>query len=436
MAVDPADDTGAGIASAAGPRARAADLFPGGVNSPVRASRSIDAPPVLLVSGDGPYVTDVDDRRYIDLVGAWGAAITGHAHPAVVAAVQDATTNGFALGMTHPGEVALGEAIRAAMPSLERLRFTSSGTEAVMSALRLARAATGRDLVVMFEGAYHGHSDALLASAGSGLATLGVPASAGVPAVVAATTLVLPWNDPDALREAFRVHPDAIAAVIVEPIIANSGVIPPAAGWLETLREVTRAHGTLLVFDEVITGFRLGRGGAQARFGIEPDLTTLGKVIGGGLPVGAYGGRADLMTLVAPDGPMYQAGTLAGHPLTMAAGLATLAELRPERFVALEERVARLAAGLREAARDAGRADVSVTQAGPLLTLFMTPTPPVDGAEAQRADRAAFARFCRAMRARGVLLPPSQFEAWFPGFAHGDAEIDLVLAAAREALRT
>lgn len=416
--------------------ARAAALFPGGVNSPVRASRSIDAPPVLLVAGDGPWVADLDGRRYLDLVGAWGAAITGHAHSRVVAAVQEAAMDGFALGMTHPREIDLGEAIRDAMPSLERLRFTSSGTEAVMSVLRLARAATGRDLVVMFEGAYHGHSDALLAAAGSGLATLGVPASAGVPATVAATTLVLPWNDPATLRETFRAHPDAIAAIIVEPVIANSGVIAPAAGWLETLREVTRAHGTLLVFDEVITGFRLGRGGAQAGFGIEPDLTTLGKVIGGGLPVGAYGGRADLMALVAPDGPMYQAGTLAGHPLTMAAGLATLAELRPERYVALEERVTRLATGLLEAARDAGRSDVSVARVGPLLTLFMRPSVPRDGAEAQTCDRAAYARFCRAMRDRGVLLPPSQFEAWFPGFAHGDAEMDLVLAAAREALRT
>jgi len=414
---------------------RAAALFPGGVNSPVRAFRSVGRAPVALVRGEGPWVWDADGRRYLDLVGAWGAAILGHAHPTVVAAVRDAAGDGFALGMTHPREVALGEAIQGLMPSLERLRFTSSGTEAVMSALRVARAATGRDLVVCFAGAYHGHSDGLLAAAGSGLATLGIPGSAGVPASVAATTIVLPFNDPTALTLAFASHPRAIAAVIVEPVVANSGVIAPQPGFLEHLRAVTRGDGALLVFDEVITGFRMGPGGAQARYGVRPDLTTLGKVIGGGLPIGAYGGSHELMALVAPDGPTYQAGTLAGHPLAMAAGLATLRELEADRFVALEGRVARLAAGLEAAARVAGRSDVSVARTGPLLTVFFRGTPPIDGAEAQQADRAGYARFFGAMLDRGILLPPSQFEAWFPGFAHGDAELGLVVDAAAEAFR-
>jgi glutamate-1-semialdehyde 2,1-aminomutase len=414
--------------------ARARGLLPGGVDSPVRAFRSVGRAPLVLARGEGPWVWDADGRRYLDLVGAWGAAILGHAHPAVVAAVREAAGDGSALGMTHPREVELGEAIRAAMPSIERLRFVSSGTEAVMSALRLARAATGRDLVVVFAGAYHGHSDALLASAGSGVATLGIPGSAGVPASVAATTIVLPFNDPTAVTVAFASHPGSIAAVIVEPVIANSGVIVPEPGFLEHLRTTTRANGALLVFDEVITGFRLGPGGAQARFRVRPDLTTLGKVIGGGMPIGAYGGAAELMAQVAPEGPVYQAGTLAGHPLAMAAGLATLRELTAGRYVELETRVARLADGLREAARDAGRGDVSVAQAGPLVTLFFRATPPTDGAEAQHSDREAYARFFGAMLDRGILLPPSQFEAWFPGFAHGDAEVDAVLEASAEAL--
>ncbi len=414
---------------------RANDLFPGGVNSPVRAWRAIGAEPVVLAAGEGPWVIDADGRRYLDLVGAWGAAIVGHAHAAVVAAVRDAAGDGFALGMTHPREIELGEAIRAAMPSLERLRFTSSGTEAVMSALRVARAATGRDVVVVFDGAYHGHSDALLAAAGSGIATLGVPGSAGVPTAVASTTIVLPWNDPAAIDRAFLEHRGRIAAVVAEPVIANSGVIAPTAGWLEHLRRRTSDDGALLVFDEVITGFRLGRGGAQERFGIRPDLTTLGKIIGGGLPIGAYGGRADLMAQVAPDGPVYQAGTLSGHPLVMAAGCATLAELTPDRYTLLEGHATRLAEGLVAATRHASRKDVSVSRVGTLLTLFLRPVPPRDAAEARECDRDGYARLCRSMRDQGVLLPPSQFEAWFLGMAHGDAEVDRVLDAARVALR-
>ena len=416
--------------------ARAEALFPGGVNSPVRAFRAVDRPPLLLERGEGPYVWDADGRRYIDYIGAWGPAILGHAHPAVVGAVVRAAQDGFALGATHPLEIALGEAIRRAMPSVERLRFTSSGTEAAMSALRLARAATGRDLIVKFAGGYHGHVDGLLVEAGSGVVTQAIPGSAGVPEAVAGLTIVLPYNDPTSVTLAFAAHPGRIAAVIVEPVAANIGVVPPAPGFLEHLRATTRADGALLVFDEVITGFRLGPGGAQARFGIRPDLTTLGKIIGGGLPIGAYGGRADLMDLVAPSGPVYQAGTLSGHPLTMAAGIATLAALEPARYLALEATAESLASELREAAGAAGR-EVSVTQVGSLLTLFFRPTAPDDAAEALASDRAAYARFFGAMLDRGILLPPSQFEAWFVSMAHGPEEIEATVdAAACVALRT
>jgi glutamate-1-semialdehyde 2,1-aminomutase len=411
---------------------RAERLFPGGVNSPVRAFRAVGRPPLVLERGEGPYVWDVDGRRYIDLVGAWGPAILGHAHPNVIDAIVAATANGLALGATNPLEIELGEAIRNALPSMERLRFTSSGTEAVMGALRLARAATGRDLVVKFAGAYHGHSDGLLVEAGSGVATLAIAGSAGVPDAVAATTIVVPYNDPGAVTLAFAEHGSRIGAVIVEPVAANSGVIAPAPAFLEHLRKTTRANGALLVFDEVITGFRLGLGGAQARFGIEPDLTTLGKIIGGGMPIGAYGGRADLMDLVAPAGPVYQAGTLSGHPLSMAAGIATLAELTPDRYVALEETVSELAAGLVDAAA-AARCSVAVARVGPLLTVFFRPSVPMDAAEALAADRAAYARFFGSMLDQGVFLPPSQFEAWFPSMAHAPAEIEATIAAARVA---
>jgi glutamate-1-semialdehyde 2,1-aminomutase len=407
-------------------------LFPGGVNSPVRAFRAVGRPPLILERGEGPYVWDADGRRYIDYVGAWGPAILGHAHPKVIDAIVAASANGLALGATNPLEIELGEAIRNAMPSMERLRFTSSGTEAVMSALRVARAATGRDLIVKFAGAYHGHSDGLLVEAGSGVATQAIAGSAGVPDAVAATTIVLPHNDPAAVTLAFAEHAGWIAAVIVEPVAANTGVIPPAPAFLEHLRKTTRADGALLVFDEVITGFRLARGGAQARFGVTPDLTTLGKVIGGGMPIGAYGGRADLMDLVAPAGPVYQAGTLSGHPLSMAAGIATLGELGEERYPALETSAAALAGGLTDAASSAGR-EVAITRVGSLLTVFFRPTPPIDAAEALASDRAAYARFFGAMLDQGILLPPSQFEAWFVSMAHGPAEIEATLDAARTA---
>jgi len=408
---------------------RAEGLFPGGVNSPVRAFRAVGRPPLVLDRGEGSHVWDVDGRRYVDYIGAWGPAILGHAHPSVVDAVAGAARNGFALGATNPLEIELGEAIRRAMPSMERVRFTSSGTEAVMSALRVARAATGRDLVVKFAGAYHGHSDGLLVEAGSGLATQAIAGSTGVPEAVAATAIVLPYNDPDAVSEAFTAQPGRIAAVIVEPVIANAGVIPPTHGYLEHLREVTRAHDALLVFDEVITGFRLDRGGAQARYGVTPDLTTLGKIIGGGMPIGAYGGRADLMDLVAPAGLVYQAGTLSGHPLSMAAGIATLGELDDDRYVDLDATAASLEAGLADAANGADRT-VAITRVGSLLTLFFRSTPPVDASEALASDREAYARFFGAMLDQGVLLPPSQFEAWFVSMAHGPAAIEATLAAA------
>jgi glutamate-1-semialdehyde 2,1-aminomutase len=413
---------------------RAERLFPGGVNSPVRAFRAVDRPPLVLDRGDGACVWNADGRRYIDYIGAWGPAILGHAHPTVVAAVVWAARNGFALGATHPLEIELGEAITGAMPSIERLRFTSSGTEAVMSALRLARAATGRTLVVKFAGGYHGHIDGLLVEAGSGLATQAIPGSAGVPDATAAQTLVLPYNDASSVTLAFARHPGQIAAVIVEPVAANVGVIAPAPDFLEHLRETTRADGALLIFDEVITGFRLGPGGAQARFGIRPDLTTLGKIIGGGMPIGAYGGRADLMALVAPVGPVYQAGTLSGHPLSMAAGIATLAALDPARYVALDATAERLADSLAAAAADAGR-EVAVSRVGSLLTVYFRPTLPSDAAEALTSDRAAYARFFGSMLDQGVLLPPSQFEAWFISMAHTQAEIEATVAAARVAFR-
>ena len=409
---------------------RAERLFPGGVNSPVRAFRAVGRPPLVLERGEGPHVWDADGRRFIDYIGAWGPAILGHAHPRVIRAIVTAAADGLALGATNSREIELGEAIRAAMPSIERLRFTSSGTEAVMSALRVARAATGRDLVVKFAGAYHGHSDGLLVEAGSGVATLAIAGSAGVPDAIAATTIVLPYNDVAAVTEAFAQHAGRIAAVIVEPVAANTGVIAASPGFLEHLRDTTRASDAVLIFDEVITGFRVALGGAQQRSGVRPDLTTLGKIIGGGMPIGAYGGRADLMGLVAPDGPVYQAGTLSGHPLSMAAGIATLAELTPPAYAALEETAAQLAAGLADVAAETGR-PVAIARVGPLLTAFFRPTVPTNSAEALTADRASYGRFFGSMLDQGVLLPPSQFEAWFPSMAHGPAEIRTTIEAAR-----
>ncbi len=431
---EPAGTPAASGGSQARLRQEAEDLFPGGVNSPVRAFKSVGRPPLILTGGEGPRVQDADGIVYLDYIGSWGPAILGHAHPQVVDAVREAVLDGFALGATSPREVELGRRIRAAMPSVERLRFVSSGTEAVMSAIRLARGATGRDIVVKFAGGYHGHGDSLLVDAGSGLATLAMPGSAGVTAGAARDTVVVPFNDRDALVAAFEAFPDRIACVIVEPVGANVGVIPPDPGFLEHLRDVTERHGALLIFDEVITGFRLAKGGAQERYGVRPDLTTLGKIIGGGMPVGAYGGRADLMKQIAPEGPVYQAGTLSGHPLAMAAGIATLDLLTPDLYQRLERAGARLEAGLRAEAADAGR-EVAISRVGSLLTVFFRPSAPRNGAEALASDRDAYARFFGAMLDAGVLLPPSQFEAWFLGAAHADADIDATVAAAGKAFR-
>ncbi len=415
-------------------RRRAESLFPGGVNSPVRAYRAVGGEPPIIVRGEGATVRDVDGRTYVDYVGAFGPLILGHAHPEVVEAVRRETEAGGPFGATTPVEVELGEAIREAMPSVERLRFVSSGTEAAMSALRVARAETGRDLVVKFEGGYHGHADGLLAQAGSGLATLSLPASAGVTADAAAQTLLARYNDPASVRALFERNPGRVAAVIVEPVAANMGVVPPVPGFLEELRELTARHGALLVFDEVITGFRVARGGAQARYHVTPDLTVLGKIIGGGMPVGAYGGRAGLLDLVAPAGPVYQAGTLSGHPAAMAAGLATLRLLDAAVYARLERLGAGLENGLLSAARDAGRA-VSVGRVGSLLTVFFRGSAPRDFDEVREADPDAFARFHGAMRQAGILLPPASQEAWFLSAAHTDQDVERTVEAARAAFR-
>ncbi len=411
---------------------RASALFPGGVNSPVRAYRAVGGEPPIVVAGEGATVRDADGREYLDYVGAFGPLILGHAPHEVVAAVRREVEAGGPFGATTPVEVELGEAIRDAMPSVERLRFVSSGTEAAMSALRVARAATRRDLVVKFEGGYHGHADGLLARAGSGLATLSLPASGGVAPGVAAQTLLARYNDPASVAAAFEQHPGQVAAVIVEPVAANMGVVPPAPGFLEELRAQTARNGALLVFDEVITGFRVARGGAQARYHVTPDLTVLGKIIGGGMPVGAYGGRAELMDLVAPAGPVYQAGTLSGHPVAMAAGLATLRQLGAGVYARLERLGADLEAGLLAAAADAGR-EVSVGRVGSLLTVFFRANAPRDFDEVEQADAGAFARFHRAMLGAGVMLPPASQEAWFLSAAHTDRDVERTIEAARAA---
>lgn len=403
-------------------RRRAAGLFPGGVNSPVRAYGAVEGEPPILVRGQGSHAWDADGNCYLDYVGAFGPLLLGHAHPAVVGAIEQAARAGGSFGATGPGEVTLAETIRARMPSLERLRFVNSGTEAAMSALRVARAATGRDLVIKFDGGYHGHADSLLVEAGSGMATLSIPGSAGVAAQVAAQTLVATYNDSGSVSGLLEANRGQVAAVIVEPVAANMGVVPPDPGFLAALREMTIAAGALLVFDEVITGFRVAPGGAQELYGVRPDLTVLGKIIGGGLPVGAYGGRADLMDLVAPAGPVYQAGTLSGHPLVMAAGEATLNLLTPEVYAAAEARSGRLADGLNRAGR-------SVSRVGSLLTLFFREAAPRNFAEARSCDTAGFARFHASLRRAGVLIAPSQFEAWFISAAHTDADVDATLEA-------
>ena len=413
-------------------RERAGALFPGGVSSPVRSFKAVPDEPVPIARAAGARLYDTEGREYIDYVAAYGPLILGHAHATVVEAVGEAAAGGTAFGALSTGEVELGKRVKEAT-GLERLRFVNSGTEATMTAIRLARAATGRDLVVKFEGCYHGHSDGLLVKAGSGVATLGLSDSAGVPESIAAGTGVLPYNDPDALAKWFREHGDETAAVIVEPVAGNMGVVPPEDAFLEALQTVPKQHGALLINDEIITGFRL-------RYGLsgllpEADLVCLGKVIGGGLPVGALGGQAELMSQLAPEGPVYQAGTLSGNPLVMAAGTATLDALRDGRpYARVEELAQYLENGLGTGIRRA-EADACVVRRGSLLSLFFRSTPPRDYAEAAECDTDTFARFHSAMLARGVMLAPSQFEAWFVSAAHTEADIDRTVRAAAEALR-
>ncbi len=409
---------------------RARELLPGGVNSPVRAMGSIGRDPIFIARGEGSRVWDVDGNEYIDWVSSWGPLIAGHAHPAVVDAVASVVSDGTSFGAPTEGEVALAGEVAARVPSVEMMRMTCSGTEATMSAIRLARAATGREQVLKFAGAYHGHVDGLLAQAGSGLATQAIPASPGVPAAATAATVVVPFNDPKAVRQAVERH--ELAAILVEPVAANMGVVPPAPGFLESLRSCADKSGALLIFDEVITGFRLARGGAQEVFGVLPDLAVMGKVLGGGLPAAAYGGAGVLMERVAPAGDVYQAGTLSGNPLAVAAGLATLHLLDERAYQRLEITTGELARGLRAAAQDAG-CEVQVQAATGLLTIFFTSEPVTDYASARTSDLEAFATFARALLERGVYPPPSQFEAWFPSLVHSGRDIERTVAAAREA---
>ena len=416
----------------AGIRRLAAQLFPGGVNSPVRSFRSVGGEPVPITRGEGAHTFDADGNRYIDYIAAFGPLILGHAPPPVVAAIEEAARSGTAFGALTPGEVELGQLLTQAT-GFERARFVNSGTEATMTAIRLARAASGRDVVVKFDGCYHGHSDGLLVKAGSGMATLGLSDSAGVPAAIAGLTAVLPYNDPGALRAWFEEHGSETACVIVESVAANMGLVPPTQEFLDALQTVPRAHGALLIADEVITGFRMRYGLSGLLPGA--DLFCLGKIIGGGLPVGAFGGRADLMSQIAPAGAVYQAGTLSGNPLVMAAGAAMLTQLESgAAYARIEELARHLENGLSAAVRRA-EAPATVVRVGSMLTLFFRKAAPTNYAEAREAHTGMFSRFHRAMLERGVMLPPSQFETWFVSAAHAEADIDLTVKAAHEAMR-
>ncbi len=412
---------------------RAEVLMPGGVSSPVRAFGAVGGKPLFIARGAGARIWDLDGNAFLDYVMSWGPLILGHAHPKVVEAVRQALESGFSFGAPTEREIELARRITEAMPAVEQVRFVNSGTEATMSAVRLARAATGRPGVLKFEGCYHGHVDALLVQAGSGATTFGVPSSPGVPPEVTGHTLLAPYNDLEAVERVCGENRDRLAAILVEPVAGNMGVVPPADGFLRGLRDVADRTGALLVFDEVMTGFRVARGGAAQRYGVRPDLVTLGKVIGGGLPVGAYGGRRDLMARVSPVGPVYQAGTLSGNPLAMAAGIATLDLLaEPRAYETLEARSARLEKGLAEAVREA-KISARVQRVGSMLTLFFTAGEVVDYAGARACDTEAFGRFFQGMLGRGVYLPPSQFEAWFVSLAHTDEDIRRTVEAARGA---
>jgi len=416
---------------------RAEQLIPGGVNSPVRAFRSVGGEPPFLVRGEGAYVWDADGNQYIDYVGSWGPLILGHSVPDVIDAIVHAARNGTSFGASTPTEADLAVLVTEAFPAVEKVRFVSSGTEATMSAIRLARAYTNRKYVVKFEGCYHGHSDALLVKAGSGVATLGIPGSAGVPEEFVQFTLALPYNDVPAVQEAFAKYKDQIACVIVEPVVGNMGCVPPKPGYLQALRVITERGGTVLILDEVMTGFRLAFGGASELYNIKADLVTMGKIIGGGLPVGAYGGPAKIMDMVAPLGPVYQAGTLSGNPLAMAAGITTLSQLKQNRqqyYRQLDEYAEKLVAGVLDAAKSAGVA-MTANRVGSMFTFFFTDKPVSDWDSAATSDTAKFGRFHNAMLNAGIWLPPSQFEAAFLSVAHTPKDIENTIAAAQEALK-
>jgi glutamate-1-semialdehyde 2,1-aminomutase len=416
---------------------RAEQLIPGGVNSPVRAFKAVGCEAPFIVRGEGARVWDADGNQYIDYIGSWGPLILGHAEPGVIEAILSAAVNGTSFGASTPSEADLAELVIEAFPSVQKVRFVSSGTEATMSAIRLARAYTKRKFVIKFEGCYHGHADSLLVKAGSGIATLGIPGSAGVLEEVSQFTIALPFNDAEAVEQAFSKYRHQIACVIVEPVVGNMGCVPASGGYLAGLRTITQRENTVLIFDEVMTGFRVAYGGAQELYGIKPDLTTLGKIIGGGLPVGAYGGSDEIMSLVAPLGPMYQAGTLSGNPLAMAAGIAQLKHLRDKKaeiYPRLESLSAKLVEGVAEVAKQKGVA-LSFNRVGSMFTWFFTPDPVTDWTSASKSDTAAFGRFFRKMLDAGVYLPPSQFEASFLSAAHSEDDVQKTIDAAKGSLR-
>ncbi len=413
---------------------RAEQFIPGGVNSPVRAFRAVGSEPLYIVRGQGSHIWDADGNEYVDYIGSWGPLILGHAAPTVIEAVISASRNGTSFGASTPAEADLAELVISAFPHMQKVRFVSSGTESTMSAIRLARAYTKRKYIVKFEGCYHGHADALLVKAGSGVATLGIPGSAGVPEEFTQFTLALPYNDICALDQAFEKFKHQIACVIVEPVVGNMGCVPPSRGYLEALRAITAHDQALLIFDEVMTGFRLAFGGAQELYAIQPDLTTMGKIIGGGLPVGAYGGPSEIMDLVAPLGPVYQAGTLSGNPLAMAAGYSTLSYLREHKdiYAKLDKLAAEVVAGVAAAAKDAG-VTMCHNRVGSMFTWFFAAGPVTDWPSAAKSDAEAFGRFFRAMSENGIYLPPSQFEAAFMSVAHSEQDVQQTIAAAKQA---